>query len=158
MRRHLTCDSIFVLNFQPIYVPKVPDCQNVSKITRKENFYDKRFLMLGTYLLTPWSRVLLEKLTSSAASQEIPRILWNPKVHYRTYKCPPPVPILTQLHPVPTTPSNFLKIHLNIMLPSTSGSCRQQVRYRIVTKYAEMKIMQCDMLRLLVHIKSYTIW
>ena len=26
------------------------------------------------YLLTPWSRVLLEKLTSNAASQEIPRI------------------------------------------------------------------------------------
>ena len=27
-----------------------------------------------TYLLTPWSRVLLEKLTGSAANQEIPRI------------------------------------------------------------------------------------
>ena len=27
-----------------------------------------------TYLLTPWSRVLLEKLTGSAASQEIPGI------------------------------------------------------------------------------------
>jgi len=27
-----------------------------------------------TYLLTPWSRVLLEKLTDSAASQEIPHI------------------------------------------------------------------------------------
>ena len=27
-----------------------------------------------TYLLTPWSRVLLEKLTGSAASQEFPRI------------------------------------------------------------------------------------
>ena len=27
-----------------------------------------------TYLLTPWNRVLLEKLTGSAASQEIPRI------------------------------------------------------------------------------------
>ena len=26
------------------------------------------------YLLTPWSRVLLEKLTGSAAIQEIPRI------------------------------------------------------------------------------------
>jgi len=29
---------------------------------------------LLTYLLTPWSRVLLEKLTGFAASQEIPRI------------------------------------------------------------------------------------
>ena len=34
------------------------------------------------YLLTAWSRVLLEKLTGFAANQEIPRILWNPKFHY----------------------------------------------------------------------------
>jgi len=34
---------------------------------------------LLTYLLTPWSRVLLEKLTGSAASQEIPRIFGNRK-------------------------------------------------------------------------------
>ena len=64
-------------------------------------------------LLTECSRVLLGKPTGFAANQEIPRILWNPKVHYRTHKRPPPVPILNQRHPVPTTPSHFLKIHLN---------------------------------------------
>ena len=41
-----------------------------------------------TYLLTPWSRVLLEKLTGFAANQETPHNLWNLKVHYRTHKHP----------------------------------------------------------------------
>ena len=83
--------------------------------------------MSYTYLLTPWSRVLLEKLTGFAANQEIPRILWNPKVYYRTHKRPPPVPILSQLHSVPTTPSHCLKIHLNIILPRSSKCSFPQV-------------------------------
>ena len=57
-----------------------------------------------------------------AASQEIPRISRNPKVHFRTHKRPPHVFILGQLNPVHTPTSHLLEIPPNIIHPSTPRS------------------------------------
>ena len=63
-----------------------PHCQEFSKTCEQIGTwlmiivyqpFDTIYLSLR---LTPWSRVFLEKLIS--ATQEIPRIVWNPKVHY----------------------------------------------------------------------------
>ena len=58
-------------------------------------------------------------------SQETPRVLGNPEVHYRFYKCPPPVSILSQINPVqaphPTSWRFVLILSSHLSLGLTSG-------------------------------------
>ena len=83
--------------------------------SRVTNTYLLPYLL--TYLLTHSTEQSPSwEANRFSASQEIPHISRNPKVHYRIHKCPPPVPILGQLDPVhapqPTSWKSILSSHL----------------------------------------------
>ena len=76
-----------------------------NQCTRRDNIL--------TYLLTPWSRVLIEKLTSKLV-KKFPTFIEpkSPSLYPQVpATCPYPEPTPSSPH----DPSNFLKIHLNII-------------------------------------------
>jgi hypothetical protein len=74
--------------------------------------------MLTNYMELSHSR----EAASYAAIQELPRILWNIKVHYRVHKSPLLVPILSQINPIHTIRSYDSKIDFNIIHSPMSWS------------------------------------
>jgi hypothetical protein len=70
-----------------------------------------------------------------AATQELPRILLNPKVHYRVQKGPPLVHILSQINLIHTIPSYLSKINFNIIHLPTSWSSQWFPSFRLSHQY-----------------------
>ena len=68
---------------------------------------------------------------SYQASPDIGRISWKQKVHNRIHSSPQLVCYPNPYQSVHALPSHFLKIHFNIILPSTTRSC-----FLIETLYA----------------------
>jgi hypothetical protein len=78
---------------------------------------------LHTYLLHAAESFL--RTVRLSASQEIPRILWNPKVHCRIHKNPPSFSVLCQINPIhashnslPEDPYVFLFPDQNFIVPA----------------------------------------
>ena len=57
-----------------------------------------------------------EEHSRFSASQKMPYILWNLKVHYYVYKSSPILLVLRQTNPFHTFPLYFLRIHFNIII------------------------------------------
>ena len=69
----------------------------------------------------------------STVSQEIPQILWKPKVQYRIPKSPPLVPILSQINPIHVCPAHLLKIYFNIILSPRPRSSKCSFLHQVST-------------------------
>jgi len=125
--------SLLGLHSSPCVLLKYIHYKSVFLPERGAQFHTrtKHPLMFLTYLLTySVEKSPYWKANRLLASQEIPRIFSNPKVLHRIHKCPPPVPILSQLDPLDTPhPTSWRSIlilssHLRLGLPSgvfTSG-------------------------------------
>jgi len=78
------------------------------ELNQQQRYYTaQRHKLLLLDNVPPWSRVYLED-NNQSASQEIPCLLWNLKVHYWVQKSLSLVPVLSQMNPV----------HSNTLFPS----------------------------------------
>jgi hypothetical protein len=106
------------------------NCMTYFKITKEDSSTRKlsmsHNLFCHTYIHTYITHT--DSMSSSwqafclSPSQEISRILWNPRVYCRVHRSTLPIPILSQINSVNTPPYYSPKINFNIIRQSTLRS------------------------------------
>jgi hypothetical protein len=108
------------------------------------------------------------KATSCTGTQELPNILWKPKVHSCVHKGPSPAPVLSQINQDHTTLPHLSKIHFSIIHPPTSLSCWWSLSLRLSHKYpicfplhrssCYTPLILIDSITLTIHGEEYKLW
>jgi len=125
------------------------------------------FAIEAIFLGVPAERLLTYLLTYSkeqspswevnwfSASQEIPRILWKPKVHYRIHKCHIPVPILSHLEPVNTPhPTSWRSI---LILSLSSHLCLGRPKWSLKFRFPHQNPVYASLLPIHATCPAYLI-
>jgi hypothetical protein len=103
--------------------------------------------------LTPWSSVLLQKLTVTYLVKNSPHFT-ECKVNRRVHKSPPLVRTMTQMNPAHKSPSYFSKIRFNIILSTSRSS-----DLFFPSRFPDQNFVCISQLRLLlIHVTAYTNW
>jgi hypothetical protein len=98
---------------------------------------------------------------SYAATQELPSILWNPKVHYRVHKCPLLIPILSQLNPGHTIPfyrRSILILSTHLRLGRPSGLFPSGIPLLPIRATCPTCIILLDLIILIILGEEYKLW
>jgi hypothetical protein len=95
-----------------------PELLQRRKVSSSIILYTSHVLITSVMVLSPSSEA-----AKCAATQELPSIVWKPKIQYHVHESPPLIPILSQINPIHTITFYLrsiliLSTHLHLGLPS----------------------------------------